>query len=257
VKKNLVKQKLQTGEVVFGVFIPVPAPRLVELCGLAGFDYVVIDAEHGPIDVRDCEDMVRAAETAGLTAIVRVPGHEPKAILRYLDTGAGGVMVPSVNSYEEAQEVVAGVKYGPVGRRGLGPGRAALYGQGGPMSDYARQANEETMIIAQMEHVQVIEDLPKLLKMPEIDVFELGTNDLSQSMGFPGEPSRVEVQDVVSTIVRAVVHAGRVIGDTANDPKAARDLISQGYRMIDCSFISIAMGGLRRFLAGTRNGESS
>src|SRR4051812_18239262 len=149
---NRTKQKLLDGGIVLGVFVGIPAPRLVELCGVAGYDYVVIDAEHGPIDFGAAEEMVRAADATGITPIVRVPDHLPKTILRYLDVGAQGIMAPGVNSVADANRIVEAVKYAPLGMRGLGPGRAAAYGQRGPLTDYAKDANNHTLIIAQPEH---------------------------------------------------------------------------------------------------------
>ena len=107
---NQTKQKLLKGEVVYGVFVTIPAPRVVELCGIAGFDYVIIDAEHGPMDFGVCENLVRAAEAANITPLIRVPSHEPKTILRYLDIGALGIMAPQVNSASDARAIVSAVK---------------------------------------------------------------------------------------------------------------------------------------------------
>ncbi len=254
IRENKTKRKLQAGETVFGVFVPMAAPRMVEICGLAGFDYVIIDAEHGPIDVSECEHMVRAAEVVEMTPIVRVPSHDPKIILRYLDAGAQGVMVPQVNSAAEAKAAVEAVKYVPMGKRGLGPGRAAAYGQEIPLSEYAAHANAETLIIAQLEHINALAQLPEILAVEGIDAFELGLADLSQSMGFPGQGSRPEVQRAVDQFVSGVLQAGRIIGDTANTVEAASTLMKQGYKMIDCNVVGVAMGALKRLSTGMREG---
>lgn len=247
--ENRTKKKLSTGEVVFGVFVPIASARIVEVCSFAGFDYVVLDAEHGPLDVGACEDLVRAAELTGMTAIVRVPDHNESTILRFLDIGAQGIMAPHVNSATEARQIVQAVKYGPLGSRGLGQGRAAHYGQSMSRSEYAAIANKETMIIAQMEDVKVLSELSELLTISEIDAFELGLNDLSQSMGFPGQTKRAEVQAVVSKIVAEILGAGRILGDTANDIEGVRALMEKGCRMIDCGFISVATTALKRLVA--------
>jgi 4-hydroxy-2-oxoheptanedioate aldolase len=246
---NQTKQKLLDGGIVLGVFVGIPAPRLVELCGLAGYDYVVIDAEHGPIDFGAAEELVRAADATGITPIVRIPDHLPKTILRYLDVGAQGIMAPMVNSVADAKRIVEAVKYAPLGMRGLGPGRAAAYGQRGPLSDYAKDANNQTMIIAQLEHVDALKGIKELVRVAGIDAFEIGLADLSQSLGFPGESSRPEVQDVAKTFVAEVLAAGSVIGDSVGSPEGASELISQGYRMIDCGIVGMAMRGLRELKA--------
>jgi 2-keto-3-deoxy-L-rhamnonate aldolase RhmA len=246
---NRTKQKLRDGGIVLGVFIGIPAPRLVELCGVAGYDYVVIDAEHGPIDFGVAEDMIRAADATGITPIVRVPDHLPKTILRYLDAGAQGIMAPAVNTVAAAKAIIEAVKYAPVGMRGLGPGRAAAYGQRGPLSEYARDANDQTLIIVQLEHADALKDIKALVRVDGIDAFEIGLADLSQSLGFPGETSRPEVQEVARRFVAEVLAAGSVIGDSVGSPAGAEDLIKQGYRMIDCGIVGMAMKGLRELKA--------
>ena len=241
---NRTKQKLLSGEVVYGVFVTIPAPRVVELCGIAGYDYVIIDAEHGPMDFGVCENMVRAAEAANITPLIRVPSHEPKTILRYLDIGALGIMAPQVNSAADARAVVSAVKYAPEGTRGFGPGRSARFSVGEPMSEYAANENEQTLIIAQLENVAALDELDEIVRTPGIDAFEIGTGDLSASMGMPGQSSRPEVQEVVSKFVKAVLDSGSVIGDTVTDGDSAIDLYDQGYRMLDTSFDSLARGAL-------------
>lgn len=255
IRENITKRKLRAGETVFGIFLPIPAPRIVELCGLAGFDYVILDAEHGPIDIRDCEEMIRAAELVNMTPIVRVPDHEPKTILRFLDSGAQGVMVPLVNSAADARKIVEAVKYGPLGKRGIAPGRAAAYGQEISTTEWARHANAETMVIVMIEHIDALAELQGIVAVEGIDAFEIGTSDLSQSMGFPGEPSRPEVQAVVDQFVAGVLGVGGIIGDTATNPEMARDWMKQGYRMIDCSFPRLAMAGMRAFLSTVRDSK--
>lgn len=249
---NTTKRKLDAGETVFGIFVAIPSPRVVELCGIAGFDYVVIDAEHGPIDLGVCENMVRAAEAVGMTPIVRVPGHDSKVILRYLDVGAQGVMAPQVNSVKDAQAIIDAVKYAPVGKRGLGPGRAAMYGLGEPLREYAPNENNELLIIVQLENIAALDELDALVKVPGIDAFEIGTADLSASMGFPGQSSRPDVQEVVQRFVNAVLGAGSVIGDTANDAASAADLRKRGYRMLDCGFESYSVGLLKSLVSEVR-----
>jgi 4-hydroxy-2-oxoheptanedioate aldolase len=238
-RPNSTKRKLSAGGTVYGPFIGVASATLVELCGHAGFDYVVIDCEHGPIDFKDCEDMIRAAELYGVTPIVRVPGHDPKMILRYLDIGAQGLMLPNVVTAEQAIRIVEASLYAPVGKRGLGPARSAGYGLALPSSEYAPRQNEETLITTQLENVAALDDLDALVQVPGVDVFMLGTADLSASMGFPGERTRPEVQEVKERFVSAVLAAGRILGDTAENGVKASEMQNRGYRMLDCSFTQI------------------
>jgi len=251
-RQNHTKSKLAGGGTVFGVFVTIPSPRVIELCGIAGFDYVVIDAEHGPIDLGVGENLVRAAEASGITPLFRVPSHDPKLILRYLDIGAQGIMAPQVNSAADAVGIVNAVKYAPEGTRGLGPGRAALYGLGEPMSEYAANENRETLIIAQLENIAAVDELDAIVHTPGIDAFEIGTGDLSASMGMPGQSSHPKVEAVVEQFVSAVLAAGSVIGDTVTDGPNALELHRQGYRMLDCGFDGLARGALTGLLQEAR-----
>jgi 4-hydroxy-2-oxoheptanedioate aldolase len=252
-RTNTTKRKLDAGETVFGIFVGIPSPRVVELCGIAGFDYVVIDAEHGPIDLGVCEEMVRAAEAVKMTPVVRVPSHDPKVILRFLEVGAQGVMAPQVNSVRDAQAIIDATKYAPIGKRGLGPGRSAMYGLGEPLREYAPNENAEMLVIVQLENIAAAEELDQMVQIPEIDAFEIGTADLSASMGYPGQSNRPDVQEVVARFEAAVLGANRVIGDTANDADAARDLWDRGYRMLDCGFESYSVGLLKGLVTSVRD----
>ncbi len=127
-RKNQAKEKILNGGIAYGVFCPFYSPTIVELVGHLGFDFVLIDAEHGPAGVESCDHMVRAAETVGLPAYIRVAMNIKQNILRYLDTGALGVQIPMINNGVEVKSVVDAVKYQPQGRRGLAGVRAADYG---------------------------------------------------------------------------------------------------------------------------------
>lgn len=252
IRENATKRKLREGKTVFGIFIPFAAPDVVELCGLAGFDFILIDAEHGPLDVSACEELVRAAEVVGVTPLVRIPTSEPSAILRLLDMGAQGIMVPHVSSKGDAQRAVDFVKYPPIGTRGMGSMRAAAYGQRVHRREWVRHSNAETIVIAMIEDAGGVEHLPEILTVPHIDWFEIGTGDLSLSMGFPGETSRPEVQAGVDRIVSKVLAAGGVLGDTANDAETAKDFMRRGYRAINCSLANIVTKAMRDLVDGMR-----
>ncbi len=148
---NRAKAKLASGETVFGCFVRFGAPGLAELLALQGFDFLVLDAEHGGLDPDDCEDLVRAAQLRGAAPIVRVPANDRSTILRYMDIGAAGIHVPMIESAEAAVRAKRSVKYHPEGERGLGGVRAANYAQLEPLGEYVLHANRETMVVAQIE----------------------------------------------------------------------------------------------------------
>src|SRR5688572_27703963 len=144
---NKTKAKLAEGQVVFGAIISRYAPDLVELFGAIGYDFVMIDCEHGPMDLDQVEHMVRAAEVFGITPITRVPDHGEATILRFLDRGVQGVIVPHVNTAEEAEGVAKAARYHPEGRRGMGSGRAHDYGVGVSRDESTRWINAQTLVI--------------------------------------------------------------------------------------------------------------
>lgn len=245
---NALKDKLAAGEVVTGSFVYIPSAALTEVIGLAGFDFVVIDMEHGPIELEMAEHMVRAAEVAGVTPIIRVSHNTPHLTLRALDIGAMGVHVPDVSDPLAARAAVASVKYGSQGRRGLAGVRAARYGLQGSLADYAAEANRQTMLIAHIEDIQAIDNLDALLAVEGIDVYYLGPVDLSNSLGIPGQTQDSRVTDLVETAIRRIVAAGRVAGCIAADSRAARRYVELGARYIATHAIRFMVNGSRQFM---------
>ena len=192
-RKNRVKSLLKEGKPAIGCFIAVPSPMVVELCALLGFDFVVVDTEHGIADMETMENMIRAADAFGMVPIARVAVNIPQVILRYMDAGALGAQLPQINSADEAMQVVASVKYRPLGRRGLAGIRAADYGIGGSYTDYIAQANEETLVIVHVETPEAVDNLAETVQVAGVDVFYIGPTDLSYSLGHPGDPGHPEV----------------------------------------------------------------
>jgi len=247
-RKNRVKRRLQAGEAVIGCFLPYPSPELAEICGYLGFDFVLLDAEHGRITEETAYHMVLAAEVAGTVPIVRVPLNHRQVILRYLDLGAAGVMVPQVNTPEEAVAAAEACRYYPQGRRGVAGVRAANFGLTMPLHEYVQQANQETLVIVQIEHIAVVERLEEYLAIPGIDVLFVGPNDLAQSMGYPGQQFHPEVQAVIDDIVRRV--DGRLpLGTTAPTAELAQRQLERGFRMLATNTTALLAAGARSMLA--------
>ncbi|MBI2856612.1 MAG: hypothetical protein HYX93_07185, partial [Chloroflexi bacterium] len=180
-RKNVVKEELKAGQAVVGVFCNLPSPAAVEMLGLMGYDFAIIDAEHGPMDLETCEHMARAADAANLVPIVRVALNLPQNVLRYLDAGALGVQIPMVNTREEAERVVASTKYPPLGRRGLAGTRASGFGAGMDLAEYVRMANEETLVVVQVETREALANLEEIAAVELVDVVFLGPTDLSMA----------------------------------------------------------------------------
>jgi 4-hydroxy-2-oxoheptanedioate aldolase len=217
-RTNTLKQKLRDGKAVFGAMITFPAPPVVEMLGYLGFDWVLLDNEHGSIGVDSSEEMIRAAELTGVAPIVRPVANRPEVIAPFLDRGAWGVQVPHVNTREEAEAAVAACKYYPDGQRGIySRGRPAQYGIGGTTQDYVAQANANTLVCLMLEEVAAIENLAEIVKVKGVDVLFIGSGDLSQSMGYPGQQTHPEVQAVMEKGVRRIRGAGVAVGVSCPD----------------------------------------
>ena len=215
---NTLKQKLRDGKAAFGVMITFPSPPVVEMLGLMGFDWVLIDNEHGSVTVDTAEDMIRAADLTGIAPIVRPVANKPEIIAPFLDRGAWGVQVPHVNTREEAEAAVKACKYYPDGQRGIfSRGRPADYGIGVTTQDYAAQANANTLVCLMLEEVEAIDNLQEIVKVKGVDVLFIGSGDLSQSMGYPGQQTHPEVQAVMEKGVKLIRKAGIAAGVSCPD----------------------------------------
>jgi 4-hydroxy-2-oxoheptanedioate aldolase len=251
-KRNRMKEKLRAGEPVFGVSVMIPSPQIVEMIGAAGFDWVLLDCEHGTLTLESVELMAMAAEACGITAIARPMTRSAEHILQVLDRGAMGVQVPHVNTAAEAREVIAAVKYHPAGRRGLAAGtRAANYDAHGTLADYVKAANEATLIAIQLEDQAAIEHIDELLQVDGVDVFFIGPSDLSQSMGHPGNPKAPAVAQAIDMSLGKMVAAGRTPGMPAN-AENVRDAVGKGVRYIYTHLPRLLAGSAKTYLAKAR-----
>ena len=158
IQKNYTKRKLKAGQPAYGVLSTSDDPQLAELFGLAGFDYYMLDAEHGLLDPAEVVNVIRACERLNVTPMVRIGSKDPKIVLQYLDAGMMGVMMPGLETVEEIRMLVEAVKYPPLGKRGMGIGRAARYvAVGKEAVDYIQFSNEEIMVIPQFEDPALID----------------------------------------------------------------------------------------------------
>ena len=234
-KKNYLKKALQDGKNVFGPFLKLTDPAVVEIMGFAGFDFVIIDAEHGPISMQSAQNMIRAAETANITPIIRVANNDEALILRALDIGAQGIEIPQINSKSQAIKAVKSVKYSPQGERGVCRYvRAANYSSMDKFK-YFKSANNETMIIAHIEGVEGVNNLDEILSVPGIDVIFIGPYDLSQSLGIPGEVSNPLVTEKMKEVVLKCKENKVSVGTFADDVKTAKFWVSLGVQYMSFS----------------------
>ncbi|QDX27704.1 aldolase [Sphingomonas suaedae] len=241
---SAVKRKLEAGETVFGSFFKVDSPAIAELYGLAGFDFLIVDAEHGCFTHGQIENLIRTCERMGMSSIIRTPDAQETNILHVLDSGASGIQVPSLKSAAEVRDLIRKAKYWPQGERGSARAcRAAGYGT---VPDYETRANAETLVSVHVENKEMVEDIEALCAIPELDVVFIGPGDLSQSLGHPGNASH---PDVVAAIDRVIeVAAGRKhIGTVVGNAKALDSYVARGVHYIawlsDLGMIRGALNG--------------
>ncbi|MDQ0916519.1 HpcH/HpaI aldolase/citrate lyase family protein [Paenibacillus sp. V4I5] len=203
-RTNRLKQKLREGKEVFGLFCSIPSPVVVEMIGLAGYDFVIIDTEHVLINPETIEHMIRAAEAVDLTALVRVPEADAGAILRALDGGAYGIVVPHIESIEQAEFIVKASRYFPQGERSLNGGRPGAFGKNSLLA-YMSRANDEIMVIPMIESKQGVERIEEIVSVEGIDMIMVGTADLSQSYGVPWQTQHEVVRKAVRTVCSSAV----------------------------------------------------
>lgn len=203
-----------------GTFVQIPSPQVVEILGLAGFDFVVIDGEHGAIGPETVENMIRAAECVGIAPMVRVAHCDPASIRLPLDWGATGVHVPQVESVEMARLAAQSARFHPRGFRGLQPFvRAAKY-RSYPTAEFLENANRDVQVVVHVEGTGGLAALDEILAVDGIDVVFLGPYDLSQALGIPGQ---VDDPRIEAAIRAAVAKKGaKTIGTYANTPQNAR-----------------------------------
>jgi 4-hydroxy-2-oxoheptanedioate aldolase len=249
-RANTTKSKLKSGQLVFGCFVRYPDPGLVQFLSYQSWDFFVFDAEHGTIEPRDCENMARAAETNDVTPLIRVPANQQHLILRYLDVGAQGVHVPWIHTAADAANAVRFAKYQPQGVRGLAGTRAADYGQRAPYADYIRQANRETMVVAQMESPEAVANIREIVRVPGIDVIFIGPTDLSNSYGAPNDLKNEPVQQALQQITEAVVPSDKALGILVSNAETARQWQQRGARYILTTTEAVLGPACREFLRG-------
>ena len=225
--RNELKRRLKAGEQACGLWMSIESPIVTELLSGLGFDYFVFDTEHSPLGIYQAQTLMQAMRPMGTTPIVRVWWNDLVAIKRALDIGAYGIVVPWVNTKEQAEMAVKACRYAPEGLRGCGPRRAALFDP-----DYLQTADEEILIIAQIETKQAVENIEDILSVEGIDVSYIGPADLSASHGHLGNMSHPEVQEAIDKVFDASEAAGVAKGVHMGSGKTILDRVEKGYNFI-------------------------
>jgi 4-hydroxy-2-oxoheptanedioate aldolase len=225
---NLLKKKLENKSNIIGPFMKLPSPAVVEIAALAGFDFVIIDCEHGPLNMLEAENMIRAAHLSNMSAVIRVGENNPNMISRALDIGADAVQIPQISTKEDAINAVKSSKFSPLGERGVCKYvRAAGYSSM-DKSEYFKYANENTLVIIHIEGLEGIENLDQILEVEGIDVIFIGPYDLSQSLGIPGDVNNIKVEEKMREVVNKASAKGKIVGTFVDDIDSANKWKSLG-----------------------------
>lgn len=225
-KKNIIEG------VTFGSWLQIPNVFTAEIMSRAGFDWLAIDMEHGLIDLESVFKLIQVVDLAGVVPLVRLNVNDPSTIRRVMDAGASGVIVPMVNTVEEAQIAVNAVKYPPMGKRSFGLGRSHKYGK--DFEQYIKNANSKSILVIQIEHIDAIKNIDAILQVKGIDSIIIGPYDLSGSMGIPGKFDDNKFKEKITTIIRKVKRSKVALGIHIVHPslKELQERIKQGFRFI-------------------------
>ncbi len=245
------REHLLRGDLLVGTMITLNAPEVAELLAEVGFDWLFIDAEHGVFEARELQALLQAAGTA-TPVLVRVAAGTEVPIKKALDVGASGVIVPLVNTAEQAAEVVRLARYAPAGSRGVGIARA--HGYGLHLAEYVHTANERVAVIVQAEHIEAVRNIEAIVRVAGIDAVLVGPYDLSASMGKVGQVEDGEVRQAIDRVTAVCKDAGIRLGIFGVSAAAVKPYIDQGYTLIVVGVDTILLGQAARGLVAELKG---
>jgi 4-hydroxy-2-oxoheptanedioate aldolase len=259
---NPLRRKLATGQAVIGPLLQeIPSsPELVEFLVAAGFDYVIIDGEHGGVSTEACRSLVRAAESMGGCALARVPNADPARILAFLDQGVQGIVLAHCRGVADAEALVRAVKYPPRGIRGAAGGsRAARYGYAGSSREHVATSNAETMCFGLIEDPEAVPHVNEMLAIDGFDGCFLGAGDMALAMGpeyFGNPTTHPEVQRVIDRVRDETLAAGKLVMAPAGSGEAAGAVIAQGVQLVVVQFGQFFRTACTTYLRESRGNPS-
>ncbi len=213
---------------MLGIFSKTTDSNFVEAAGFAGLDFIILDQEHGPVNLESLHNHVRSAALSGMKSIIRVAANEPHYIGSAFDTGADGVQIPNITSAEDAMQAVQSARFHPLGMRGVCRFvRAAEYGRT-DRNRYFSESNKK-MLVLQIESRKGIESIDEILKIEPFDVLFIGPYDLSQSLGLPGQIDHPEVVGLIRQIIGKIQNAGKIAGTFADTPETVKKMKELGF----------------------------
>lgn len=219
--------RLRRGDTLLGTIVTLASAEVPELLSAAGFDWLFVDCEHAPLDFLAAQTLLQAARAP---CVVRVPDGHEATLKKALDIGAAGVVIPMVNTAQQARAVVSFCKYPPLGTRGVGIVRAQGYGAS--FREYVAHANETTAVIVQVEHISAVENIDAIVTVPGVDAVFVGPYDLSGSMGRLGEVDHIDVLAAIEGVRLACERAGMPLGIYVGTAQAAKQYLQKGFTLL-------------------------
>jgi 2-keto-3-deoxy-L-rhamnonate aldolase RhmA len=223
------RKRLQDGETLIGSLVTLQATNAAEIMALTGFDYLWIDAEHSSMDFARVESLIQAVG-GRCPCLVRIPENREVWIKKALDTGCDGIVIPQVNSAEEAREALAASFYPPRGRRSVGISRAQAFGMS--FQEYVGRANEDLTIVLQIENIAAVERIASIAAEPGIGALLVGPYDLSGTVGLLGQVAHPRVQEAIETVRQQCLASKVPLGIFAADAAAGRQYVSKGFQLV-------------------------
>lgn len=231
IRRNRLKANLKAGRKSFGMWLQSADPTFAEITALVGFDFFIMDEEHGPGDVQAAINMLRAAAVTDTTSMIRVPSTDPIYLRRIADAGAEALLVPMVESAEQARTVVDALRFPPVGKRGNAwdGTRASGYGIA---RDYLETIHDELLIVLQIETEQGVRNARAIADVDGVDVIFIGPTDLSGSIGLPGQTNAPEVEALIAECIAAVRPTGKPLATVPRRGKTWQQAFDDGFDIV-------------------------
>lgn len=249
--KQTIKQRVQAGEPLYGTWLRMAHPVVVEVLGRSGFDFLHLDMEHGAIGIHELDHLLLATKAVCAPTIVRVPGLSETQIGLALDLGADGVIVPKINNGDDAKRAIQAACFYPLGQRGLGGAcRADQFGHFKPQ-EFTAHANETTVLALQIESKEAVERIDEILEVSgdAVDVFYIGPVDLSQSLGVPGQFEDPLLRETIQWVVKRIRKRGKIVGIHAPNPASIPEFVEMGISYFTCSMdINLLASGAQNLI---------